>query len=91
MIIREPEPDAAPAPDPSTNPDPSTTTGLEPGTGVPPGETPPGEASATAGLGGPRQSVPTGRSSSFVVFAVALGVVILLIVVGIAARAADLF
>lgn len=77
-------------PDPSTAPNPDRTTGLEPGSGVTPGETPPAEASVTSELGATHQSAPTGRSASFLVFAIGLGVVMLLIVVGLVGKLAGL-
>ncbi|MEO6881269.1 MAG: DUF6480 family protein [Mycobacteriaceae bacterium] len=71
------------SPDSSTNPDPETTTGLEPGTGVAPGDTPPAEASATAGLGEVHQPVPKNSGSTFPILGVVLGVAILVLLVAV--------
>ncbi len=78
-------------PDPATNPDPAATAGLEPGTGVPAGDTPPAEASATAGYATRQAPPPVGKSPWLIGFAVVFVLFLLLIVVGMAGRAAALF
>lgn len=92
VAVSDPTAPSTPGPtDPSTNPDPATTTGLEPGTGVAPGDTPPAEASATAEYATRQTPPPVGKSPWLIGFAVVFVVFLLLIVVGMAGRAAALF
>lgn len=72
------------SPDSSTNPQPETTTGLEPGNGVVPGDTPPAEASATAGLGEVHQPTPKHTGSRFPALGVILGIAVVVLLVGVA-------
>ena len=70
------------------NPEPAETTGLDSGGGVPPGETPP----SAAGTSSAHYQPPTagGRGLS-VALVVALGIVVLLIVVGFVGKLLGLF
>ncbi len=70
-------------PDPATNPDPASTPGLEPGGGVRPGDTPPAEASATAGLAGSQDPPPTSGGGTFRTLGVVFGVLVVVLVVGV--------
>ena len=69
----------------SPDPQPEDSTGLELGGGASPGETPPGEASTTAGVPERQPDVPSGRSNA-VVYGVVLTLVsvVMLLVLGYA-------
>lgn len=69
------------------DPDPANTPGLEPGGGVPPGETPPGE-SAISGVS--HSEAAPGRVITPVALAI-IGIIVLLVVLYVLARAISLF
>ena len=68
------------------NPDPAETAGLEPGGSIVPGDTPPDSTSAA----GPSHEPPQRTRTPAIVFLVAVGVVVVLIVLGVVGRIAGL-